>query len=135
MLTSILARRTQVVSVCLLALALLGGVGFAQSSNPHVIISQIYAAGGNNGAVLNSDYVELFNPTGNTLTLNNYSIQYASAGGASISTVTILPATITLAPGQYYLVAASAGANGSALPVTPDVADTNIAFGATAGKV
>ena len=110
------------------------GVGFAQN-NTHAIISQIYAAGGNNGAVLNSDYVELFNPTGNTLTLNNYSIQYASAGGASISTVTVLPATITLAPGQYYLIAASAGATGAALPVTPDVANTNIAFGATAGKV
>ena len=82
--------------------------GFAQN-NTHVIISQIYAAGGNNGAVLNADYVELFNPTGNTLTLNNYSIQYASAGGATISTVTVLPATITLAPGQFYLIAASAG--------------------------
>ena len=108
--------------------------GYAQN-NTHAIISQIYAAGGNSGAVLNADYVELFNPTGNTLTLNNYSLQYASAGGASISTVTVLPATITLAPGQYYLIAASTGANGAALPVTPDVPNTNIAFGATAGKV
>jgi len=108
--------------------------GYAQN-NTHAIISQIYAAGGNSGAVLNADYVELFNPTGNTLTLNNYSIQYASASGASISTVTVLPATITLAPGQYYLIAGSTGANGAALPVTPDAPNTNIAFGATAGKV
>jgi predicted extracellular nuclease len=117
-----------------LGVALFCGAGFAQN-NTHVIISQIYAAGGNNGAVLNADYVELFNPTGNTLTLNNYSIQYASAGGASISTVTVLPAAITLAPGQYYLIAGSTGANGSALPVAADAPDTSIAFGATAGKV
>lgn len=135
MLTRIAARRSPAVSVSLLVvLAMFCGAGYAQN-NTHAIISQVYAAGGNNGAVLNADYVELFNPTGNTLTLSNYSIQYASAGGASISTVTILPATITLAPGQYYLVAASAGANGAALPVTPDAPDTNIAFGASAGKV
>ncbi len=65
------------------------------------VISQVYGAGGNNGAVLNSDYIELFNPTATTLTLNGYSIQYTSAAGASISTVTVLPATVTLAPGQY----------------------------------
>jgi predicted extracellular nuclease len=135
MLTYSFVRRNLSVSVSLLlVLAMFCGAGFAQN-NTHVILSQIYAAGGNSGAVLNADYVELFNPTGNTLTLNNYSIQYASATGSTISTVTILPATITLAPGQYYLIAASAGSNGAALPVTPDVADTNIAFGATAGKV
>jgi len=125
--------RTASVSL-LLVLVCFCGIGLAQN-NTHAIISQIYAAGGNNGAVLNTDYVELFNPTGNTLTLNNYSIQYASAGGATISTVTVLPATITLAPGQYYLIAASAGDTGAALPVTPDTPDTNIAFGASAGKV
>lgn len=128
-------RRNLSVSVSLfLVLAMFCGVGFAQN-NTHVIISQLYAAGGNSGAVLNADYVELFNPTGNTLTLNNYSIQYASATGSTIATVTTLPATITLAPGQYYLIAASAGSNGAALPVAADVADTNIAFGATSGKV
>ena len=101
----------------------------------NVVISQVYGAGGNSGAVLNADYIELFNPTGNTLTLNNYSVQYASATGTTISTVTILPATITLAPGHYYLIAATTGSNGAALPVTPDVAGTNIAFAATAGKI
>jgi hypothetical protein len=55
-----------------------------------VVISQVYGAGGNAGATLNADYVELFNPTGNTLTLNNYSIQYASAAGTTIATVTVL---------------------------------------------
>ncbi len=135
MLNFLPLHRLRTISVSLLfVLAVLCGVGHAQN-NTHAIISQIYAAGGNNGAVLNADYVEIFNPTGNTLTLNNYSIQYASAGGTSIATVTTLPATITLAPGQFYLIAASAGSSGAALPVTPDVPDTNIAFGASAGKV
>jgi predicted extracellular nuclease len=128
-------RRSSKLFVSLFSvLILFSYAAFAQNST-HAIISQIYGAGGNSGAVLNADYVEIFNPTGSTLTLNNYSIQYASAGGTTISTVTVLPATITLAPGQYYLIAASAGANGAALPVTPDLPDTNIAFGASAGKV
>lgn len=134
MFLQVVVRYRLAVVVSLLSVTMCCGVGFAQN-NTHVIISQIYGAGGNSGAVLNADYVELFNPTGNTLTLNNYSIQYASAGGTSISMVTALPASITLAPGQYYLIAGSAGANGSALPVAPDVPDTNIAFGASAGKV
>jgi hypothetical protein len=109
--------------------------GLAHATTPtNVVITQVYGAGGNSGAVLNADYVELFNPTQSTLTLSNYSIQYASAAGTTISTVTNLPASITLAPGQYYLVAAAAGSTGSALPA-PDAPNTSLSLGASAGKV
>src|SRR3954469_20170515 len=95
----------------LFALAMFNGLaGAAPPTN--VVISQVYGAGGNSGAVYNADFIELFNPTAGTLTLNNYSIQYASAAGTTISTVTNLPATVTLAPGQYYLIAGATGANG-----------------------
>src|SRR5579871_4109057 len=128
-------RRLMCARVALvLALLLINSVVWGAPPT-NVVISQVYGAGGNSGAVLNADYIELFNPTGNTLTLNNYSVQYASATGTTISTVTILPATITLAPGHYYLIAATTGSNGAALPVTPDVSGTNIAFAATAGKI
>lgn len=111
MLTSSLFRRVLTTSLSFFAaLAICCGTLFAQN-NSHAIISQIYGAGGNTGAALNADYVEIFNPTGSTLTLNNYSIQYASASGTTIATVTVLPATITLAPGQYYLIAATPGSN------------------------
>ena len=130
-----ISRRLVCARVMLvLALLLVNGVVWGAPPT-NVVISQVYGAGGNAGATLNADYVELFNPTGNTLTLNNYSIQYASAAGTTIATVTSLPATITLAPGQYYLIAASPGTNGTALPVTADFTGTNIAFGAAAGKI
>lgn len=133
--TNFMLRRLVCARLALvLVLVLVSGVVWAAPPT-NVVISQVYGAGGNSGAVLNADYVELFNPTGSTLTLNNYSIQYASAAGTTIATVTTLPATITLAPGQYYLVAASAGTNGAALPATPDFTGTNIAFGAAAGKI
>src|SRR5262245_836887 len=123
--TSTLLRRALSASLSVFAvIAICCGTAIAQN-NTHAIISQIYAAGGNSGAVLNADYVEIFNPTGSTLTLNNYSIQYASASGTTIATVTTLPAAIALAPGQYYLIAATPGTNGAALPVTPDAPNTN----------
>lgn len=116
-------------------LLLLCFTGLAQAAVPtHVMITQVYGAGGNSGAVLNADYVELFNPTASTVTLSNYSVQYSSVAGTTIASVTNLPASITLAPGQYYLVAAAAGANGAALP-TPDSPNAAFAIAATAGKI
>ena len=136
MQTTSLFRRA--LPVLFLTLLMMTEIGRAATPT-NVVISQIYGAGGNSGAVLNADYVELFNPTAGTLTLSNYSLQYSSAAGTTISTITVLPSTITLAPGQYYLVAANAGTNGAALPVTPDyptgAATSNLALAAGSGKI
>ena len=100
----------------------------------NVIISQLYGAGGNSGATYNADYLEIYNPTGSTLTLNNYTVQYASATGTAITAVINLP-NVTLLAGQYYLIAAPAGSVGAPLPSNPDLTSSSVAFAATAGKV
>ena len=118
-----------------LVVAVLCLTGLAQASVPTgAIITQVYGAGGNSGATYNADYVEIFNPTSSTLTLSNYSIQYASVAGTTIASVTTLPPSITLQPGQYYLIAAAAGSVGAALP-TPDSPNAPFAIAATAGKI
>ncbi|MBA3580138.1 MAG: lamin tail domain-containing protein, partial [Gemmatimonadaceae bacterium] len=48
---------------------------------PKMVISQLYGAGGNSGATLNADYVELFNAGTATASLSGWSVQYASATG------------------------------------------------------
>jgi len=48
-----------------------------------VVISQMYGAGGNNGATLRYDYVELFNRGSSTVAVGGWTIQYASAAGTS----------------------------------------------------
>lgn len=104
-----------------------------------VVISQVYGGGGNSGAPYNSDFVELFNRSSQPVSLAGWSIQYASATGtgnfgASATQITLLP-SISLQPGQYFLVQQAAGSTGSPLP-TPDLTDaTPIAMSATAGKV
>lgn len=108
-------------------------VGFSQSST--IVISQFYGAGGNSGAVLNADYVELHNIAATPQSLNGLSLQYESASpsGTWNTTIAILP-NVNIPAGGYYLVQMSnVGANGAALP-TPDFT-ANVAMGGTNGIV
>jgi len=102
-------------------------------------ISQVYGGGGNSGAPLTHDFIEIFNASGSPVSLGGLSLQYASATGtgnfgANSTQLTELP-DVVLQPGQYFLVQEAGGTNGNPLP-TPDLTDaTPIAMGATAGKV
>ena len=99
----------------------------------HLVISQLYGGGGNIGATLTHDYVEIHNPTGISFNLAGWSLQYASATGTSWTNKQPLGGTI--APGEYFLVQlASGGANGSPLPVTANITG-DINMSATTGKV
>jgi len=97
-----------------------------------VVISQVYGGGGNNGATLKNDFVELFNAGSSPVSLAGWSVQYASAAGTSW-TPTVL-AAVTLQPGQYFLVQEAVGAGGTVSLPTPDATGT-IAMSATNGKV
>jgi len=96
-----------------------------------VLISQVYGAGGSSGANRRNDYIELYNRSGATQSLSNWTVQYASASGTSW---TAIPLGGSLAPGRYYLLQlASSGTAGSTLP-TPD-GTSSINISATKGKV
>jgi hypothetical protein len=96
-----------------------------------VVISQVYGGGGNSGATLKNDFIELFNLGGAAVNLTGWSVQYASAAGTTWQ-VTNLSGTIQ--PGQYYLVQEAAGAGGTINLPTPDATGT-ILMSATAAKV
>lgn len=120
--------------------ALLALVLWASTASAQVVISQVYGGGGNSGATLTHDYVELFNRGTSAVNLSGLSIQYTSATGtglfgANATLITELP-NVILQPGKYFLVQqASNAAVGAALP-TPDFTDaTPIAMAAGAGKV
>jgi hypothetical protein len=98
-----------------------------------VVISQLYTAGGNSGAVLNRDFVELFNRGTSAVNVSGWSVQYASDTATGAWSVTPLGDAGVLAPGQYLLVGGASGGTGSAIP-TPEVSGTTN-FSATAGKV
>ncbi|HKG18963.1 MAG TPA: lamin tail domain-containing protein, partial [Candidatus Limnocylindrales bacterium] len=111
----------------------------ALSVSPNLVISQVYGAGGNSGALYQNDYVELYNRGSAPVDLDAYSIQYASAAGtgsfaANAAMLTELP-SYTLNPGAYILILEASGLNGSPMP-SPNITDgTPIAMAAGAGKV
>ena len=102
---------------------------------PKVVISQIYGAGGNAGALFQNDYVELFNAGTAPADLTGWSVQYASATGTGNFGVTNQIAALagTLAPGQYYLVKLAGGTTGAPMPTADATSNINMAGGA--GKV
>lgn len=97
-----------------------------------LVISQIYGGGGNSGATLKYDFVELFNAGSSPLSLAGWSVQYAAATGTAWQ---VTPLTnVTLQAGQYYLVQEAQGAGGTTSLPTPDVSGT-IPLSASNGKV
>lgn len=98
---------------------------------PQVVISQVYGGGGNAGATLRNDFIELFNPGEEPVSLAGWSVQYASAAG---STWQVTPLSGTIQPGGYYLVQQAVGAGGTESLPTPDAAGS-IPMAAAAGKV
>lgn len=97
-----------------------------------VVISQIYGGGGNSGATLKNDFIEIFNAGAVPTRLAGWSVQYASATGTSWQVTPL--GNVTLQPGQYYLVQEAVGAGGSASLPTPDAVGT-IALSSSNGKV
>jgi len=100
------------------------------------VISQVYGGGGNTGAPLMNDFIELHNPSSAALSLLGLSVQYASAAGTSWTNLTVLP-NLMVPPGGYVLIQEAGGMNGVALP-TPDVSTmgtASIAMASGAGKV
>ena len=100
-----------------------------------VVISQVFGGGGNSGAPYQNDFVELFNRGSTAVSLDGWSVQYASAtGNGTFASNPVTALSGTLQPGQYYLVQmASGGGDGTSLP-TPDAVG-RVSMSATGAKV
>jgi uncharacterized protein len=106
-------------------------IGLMVTPLPQIVVSQVYGGGGNSGATLKNDFIELFNRDGTPVDLTGWSVQYAAATGTSWQRTNL---TGTLQPGQYYLVQEAAGTGGTVNLPAPDATGT-IAMAATGGKV
>ena len=103
----------------------------ARSASSDMVVSQLFAGGGNAGASYTNDFVELFNRGTTNVDLGGWSIQYASGSG---TTWQVTPLSGSVPPGGYYLVQlASAAAVGAPLPTPDAVGTTNLAV--SGGKV
>lgn len=117
----------------------------SQASAARVVISQTFAGGGNLGAIpaqdapFNADYVEIYNRSNQVVSLNGWSIQYASQtspGGFDNAGDRVLLAG-NIRPGQYMLVRMSDPIQGFGELPAPDFAQLLGlgGMGSTGGRV
>ena len=102
--------------------ALLAGAAHANAPGPGLVINEVYGGGGNSGATLKNDFIELRNTGSSTVSLDGLSLQYRSAGGTGApgsSNVFALPA-VDVPAGDSFLVQAAAGTGGTQDLPTPD---------------
>ena len=104
----------------------------ASSVQAQVVISQVYGGGGNSGATLKNDFIELRNNGPTAVDLTGWSVQYASSTGTTWNGRTNLSGSIPA--GGFYLIQQAQGAGGTVDLPTPDATGT-IAMAGTAGKV
>jgi endonuclease/exonuclease/phosphatase family metal-dependent hydrolase len=125
----------KVLSALFLLLVSLSTLSAHAAGSSSLVISQLYGGGGNTGATYTNDYVEIFNRSTSAVSLSGYSLQYASATTTgTASGVTVLN-TVTIPAGGYYLVElATGGANGVAIPTTPDQINLTVNMSATGGR-
>jgi predicted extracellular nuclease len=114
------------------ALAAASGTADAAPSST-VVVSEVYGAGGNSGATLKNDFIELYNRSASPVTVTGWSVQYHSASSSSTTwQTTALSGSIPAH--ANYLVQESAGTGGTQDLPTPD-ATGSINMSGTAGTV
>jgi predicted extracellular nuclease len=127
-------RRVVVATVGVASVIAALAVGAPANAAPSsgLVINEVYGGGGNSGATFTNDFIELANRGTTAVDVSGYAVQYhsGSATGAWQST----DLTGSIAPGDFYLVAESKGANGTTPLPSPNVTGT-IAMSATAGTV
>ena len=129
------------------AFTFIGLVSMTAFSNAQIVINEVYTGGGLLGATLTNDFIELKNIGNSTATLTGATIQYGSATGAFTQYHT-LP-TITLPPGQTYLIQEGGDGGGLINLINPNlvvnvvlnfdgsgpIVGAGLGIGLTSGKV
>ncbi|GGB65157.1 hypothetical protein N798_10795 [Knoellia flava TL1] len=134
---SALTRRTcAAVAAPLVALPLVGATALltaapASAVSTTVLISEVYGGGGNSGATLTHDFIELSNKTAGALSLEGWSVRYWSSTGTTFSST---PLKGSIAANGYYLIQQAKGSGGTTALPTPD-ATGSVAMSGTSARV
>ncbi|WP_309505315.1 endonuclease/exonuclease/phosphatase family protein [Streptomyces sp. KM273126] len=109
---------------------------FAAEAAPSsdAVISEVYGGGGNSGASLTHDFIELGNAGNASFDLSGWSVQYLSGSPTSTSKWQVTPLSGAVPAGGKYLIQEAKGAGGDTALPTPDATGT-IAMSAASGTV
>ncbi|MEU9455044.1 endonuclease/exonuclease/phosphatase family protein [Streptomyces sp. NPDC048277] len=98
------------------------------------VISEVYGGGGNSGASLTHDFIELGNAGNASFDLGGWSVQYLSGSPTSTSKWQVTALSGAVPAGGRYLIQEAKGSGGDTALPTPDATGT-IAMAATSGTV
>ncbi|WP_323055955.1 endonuclease/exonuclease/phosphatase family protein [Lentzea sp. NEAU-D7] len=116
------------------AALVLAAVPAVAAPSTDALISEVYGGGGNSGATLTQDFVELANKGTSAVSLDGYSVQYISATPGATTQWGVTPLTGSIAPGKTFLVAEAKGTGGTVELPAPDATGT-IAMSGTNGTI
>ncbi|NED24062.1 lamin tail domain-containing protein, partial [Streptomyces anulatus] len=123
---------TGAVAVALTVTALPAAAQAAPSTT--AVISEVYGGGGNSGATLTRDFVELANAGSAPFEVGGLSVQYLPGSPSAGSQWQVSELSGSIAPGGRYLVAQAAGTGGTVALPTADATGT-VAMAAGSGTV
>ncbi|HBF81676.1 MAG TPA: hypothetical protein DD420_17600 [Streptomyces sp.] len=98
------------------------------------VISEVYGGGGNSGATLTRDFIELANASSEPFALSGLSVQYLPGAPSAGSLWQVTALSGAVASGGHYLVAQSAGTGGTVDLPAADATGTT-AMAAASGTV
>ncbi|MFF3753739.1 lamin tail domain-containing protein [Streptomyces sp. NPDC002018] len=98
------------------------------------VIAEVYGGGGNSGATLTNDFIELGNAGSGSFDLTGWSVQYLPGAPTASSKWQVTELTGAIPAGGSYLVAESKGTGGTTALPTPDASGA-IALSGTSGTV
>ena len=78
-----------------------------------VVLNEVFGGGGNSGATLRNDFIELANRASADQDLSGWSVQYISASPGATTTWQVTPLTGSIVAGQDYLIGEAAGSGGT----------------------
>jgi hypothetical protein len=126
------AALTALVAIAAVLFTLSRGEEASATPSSALVINEVYGGGGNSGATLTNDFIELANRSTDAVTVDGWSVQYHSGSATGAWQTTALSGSIPA--GGIYLVGESQGTGGTqALP--PTQATGTIAMSATSGTV
>ncbi|HWO62355.1 MAG TPA: lamin tail domain-containing protein, partial [Umezawaea sp.] len=102
--------------------------------SPDALIAEVYGGGGNSGATLTQDFVELANKGAAAVAVDGWSVQYLPASASASSTWQTTPLAGSIAAGGRFLVGEAKGTGGTVELPTTDATGT-IAMSGTGGTI
>ncbi|WP_431906315.1 endonuclease/exonuclease/phosphatase family protein [Amycolatopsis thermoflava] len=126
------SRRIGVLAAAALAGATVAAAP-ASAASPDVVIAEVYGGGGNSGATLTSDFIEIAT-AGGTVALDGWSVQYLPGSPSASSKWQVTALSGSVAAGGRYLVAEATGSGGTVSLPTADAAGS-ISMAAGSGTV